>query len=168
VPPPKPRVKAKSSLSGRNYFITMHHQAGVNFENFTEVKFLYTLLTGTYGRSNLNQSLTWGSSVKDHLLNLLFTKSAAPPEKCRPGAFPPSTPLVGALILIAQRPSTVCHNCSCDVAHTQRWWKGFSVNLETSRFPCWSSSELRPGFLKVCLGTGFGSLELKIGSVPGT
>jgi len=37
--PPKPRVKAKSSLSGGNYFITMHHQAGVNFENFTEVKF---------------------------------------------------------------------------------------------------------------------------------
>jgi len=39
VQPPKPRVKAKPSLSGRNYFITMHHQAGVNFENFTEVKF---------------------------------------------------------------------------------------------------------------------------------
>jgi len=39
VPPPKPRVKAKSSLSGRNYFTTMHHQAGVNFENLTEVKF---------------------------------------------------------------------------------------------------------------------------------
>jgi len=37
--PPKPLVKANSSLSGRNYFIAMHHQAGVNFENFTEVKF---------------------------------------------------------------------------------------------------------------------------------
>jgi len=47
VPPPKPRVKAKSSLSGRNYFITMHHQAGVNFENVTEVKFRDVLLTGT-------------------------------------------------------------------------------------------------------------------------
>jgi len=33
VPPPKPWVKAKSSLSGRNYFITRHHQAGVNLEN---------------------------------------------------------------------------------------------------------------------------------------
>ena len=32
VPPPKPRVKAKSSLSGRNYFITMHHQAGINLK----------------------------------------------------------------------------------------------------------------------------------------
>jgi len=28
-----------SSLSGRNYFITIHHQAGVNYENSTEVKF---------------------------------------------------------------------------------------------------------------------------------
>ena len=71
---PKPRVKAKSSLSGRNYFIKMHHQAGVYFENFTEVKFRDILLTGTghrdrrlnrdspgqtgaYGRSNLNQNL---------------------------------------------------------------------------------------------------------------
>jgi len=47
VTPPKPQVKAKSSLSGRNYFITMHHQAGVNFENFTEVKFRDILLIGT-------------------------------------------------------------------------------------------------------------------------
>ena len=31
----------------RNYFITMHHQAGVNFENLTEVKFRDILLTGT-------------------------------------------------------------------------------------------------------------------------
>jgi len=31
----------------RNYFITMHHQAGVHFENFTEVKFRDILLTGT-------------------------------------------------------------------------------------------------------------------------
>ena len=31
----------------RNYYITMHHQAGVNFENFTEVKFQDILLTGT-------------------------------------------------------------------------------------------------------------------------
>jgi len=70
----KSRVKAKSSLSGRNYFITMHHQAGVNFEYFTAVKFRDILLTGTgrwdrrlnrdspgqtgtYGRSNFNQNL---------------------------------------------------------------------------------------------------------------
>ena len=69
VPPPKPRVKAKLSLSGRN-FITMHHQAAVNFENFTEVKLRDILLTGTghqnrrldspgqtYGRTNLNQNV---------------------------------------------------------------------------------------------------------------
>jgi len=42
----KPRAKAKSSLSGRNHFITMHHQAGVRFETFTEVKFRDILLTG--------------------------------------------------------------------------------------------------------------------------
>jgi len=52
----------------------MHHQAGVHFEKFTEVKFRDILLTGTghwdrrfnrdsscqtgtYGRSNLNQNL---------------------------------------------------------------------------------------------------------------
>jgi len=50
----------------------MHHQAGVNFEKFTEMKFRDILLTGmghrdrrlnrdspgqTYGRSNLNQNL---------------------------------------------------------------------------------------------------------------
>jgi len=71
-PPQKPQVKAKSSLLGQNYFITMHHQAGVNFENFTEAKFRDILLIGTghrdrrlnrdspgqtYGRSNLNQNV---------------------------------------------------------------------------------------------------------------
>jgi len=30
----------------RNYFITMHRQAGVHFKNFTEVKFRDILLTG--------------------------------------------------------------------------------------------------------------------------
>ena len=54
----------------RNYYITMHHLAGVHFKNFTEVKFWDILITGTgyrdrrlnwdipgqtgtYGRSNL-------------------------------------------------------------------------------------------------------------------
>ena len=31
----------------RNYFITVHHQTGIHFENFTEVKFRDILLTGT-------------------------------------------------------------------------------------------------------------------------
>jgi len=70
--PLKPQLKAKSSLPGRNYFIAVHHQAGVNFEKYTEVKFRDILLTGmghqnrrlnrdspgqTYGKSNLNQNL---------------------------------------------------------------------------------------------------------------
>jgi len=35
----------------RNYFITMHHQAGVHFENFTEVKFRDILLSNWDGTS---------------------------------------------------------------------------------------------------------------------
>jgi len=31
----------------RNYFTTLRHQAGVHFENFTEVQFRDILLTGT-------------------------------------------------------------------------------------------------------------------------
>jgi len=33
----------------------MHHQAGVNFENFTEVKFRDVLLTGTGHRDKLGR-----------------------------------------------------------------------------------------------------------------
>jgi len=59
----------------------MHHQAGVNFENYTEVKFRDILLTGTYGRTNLNQNLKPKSIFRfireSHLLFLLFTKSTA-------------------------------------------------------------------------------------------
>jgi len=53
----------------RNYFITMHHQAGVHFENFTEVKFRDILLTGAGHRDRrLNwvgsgQTGTYGSST---------------------------------------------------------------------------------------------------------
>ena len=42
----------------RNYFITMHHHAGVHFENFTEVKFRDILLTGTGHR---DRRLNWDS-----------------------------------------------------------------------------------------------------------
>jgi len=45
----------------------MHHQAGVHFENFTEVKFRYILLTGTYGRSN-HASRVWID--KNHTISL--------------------------------------------------------------------------------------------------
>jgi len=103
--PPKPRVKAKSSLSGRNYFITMHCQAGVNFENFTEVKFRDILLPGTgcrerrlnrdspgqtYGRSNLNQNVKPKSNVR-----FICERPFAIPsfhQKCRPGALPTHPP----------------------------------------------------------------------------
>jgi len=39
----------------RNYFIKMRHQAGVYFENFTEVIFRDILLTGTGHRDSLNR-----------------------------------------------------------------------------------------------------------------
>ena len=113
--PPKPWVKAKSSLSGRNYFITMHQQAGVNFENFTEVKFRDILLTGTghrdrclnrdnpgqtYGRSNLNQNLKRKSSfrfIREKPFAIpSFDQKCRPHEKCRHGALPP---LVRSLLL---------------------------------------------------------------------
>jgi len=47
----------------RNYFITMHHQAGVNFENLTEVKFQDILLTGTGHRDRPGQTGTYGRST---------------------------------------------------------------------------------------------------------
>jgi len=52
----------------RNYFITMPHQAGVHFENFTEVKFRDILLTGTghwdrrLNRDSPGQTGTYGRS----------------------------------------------------------------------------------------------------------
>jgi len=105
--------KQSQAFPGRNYFITMYHQAGVNFENFTEVKFWDILLTGTghrdrrlnpdspgqtgmCGRSNLspnlNLNLTSGSLVKDHLLFLLFSKRAAPLKSAANGHCPPRPP----------------------------------------------------------------------------
>ena len=116
--PSKPRVKAKSSLSGRNYFITMHHQAGANFEIFTEVKFRDILptrtghrdrrlnrdspgQTGTYDRSKLNQNLKPKSTIRfireRPFAIPSFHQKCHPPEKCRPGAFHPPPPLAGAL-----------------------------------------------------------------------
>jgi len=106
--PPKPRVKAKSSLSGRNYFVTMRYQAGVNFENFTEVKFRDILLTGTgrrdrrlnrdspgqtYGRSNLNQNV----KLKSNFRFIRERPFAIPSfhQKCRPGVLPPGPPWSG-------------------------------------------------------------------------
>ena len=115
VPCPKPRVKAKSGLSERNYFITMHHQAGVNFENFTEVKFRNILLTGTghrdkrlnrdcpdqtYVRFNLNQNLKPKSkrpfTIPSFHQKCRPTKSAAP-ENCPPA--PPSRSPVASLLV---------------------------------------------------------------------
>jgi len=87
----------------------MHHQAGVNFENFAEVKFRDILVTGTghrdirlnrdspgqtYGRFNLNQNLKPKSNFR-----FIREKPFAIPsfdQKCRTGALPPA-PLVGSL-----------------------------------------------------------------------
>jgi len=109
-PAPKPRVKAKSSLSGRNYFTTMHHQAEVNFENFTEVKFRDILLTGvghrdrrlnrdspgqtgTHGRSNLNQNLKPKSNfrfIRERPFAIpSFHQKCHPPKSAAPGHCPP-------------------------------------------------------------------------------
>jgi len=129
--PPKARI-AKSSLSGRNYFLTMHHQAGVNFENFIEVKFRDILLTGkghqdrrlnrespgqggTYGRSNLNQNLKPKPKsnfrfIRERPLAIpSFHQKCCPgglppPEKCRPGALPPP-PLSGPCLSYTQTSS---------------------------------------------------------------
>jgi len=43
----------------RNYFITMHHQAGAHFENFTEVKFRDILLTGMGHRDRRLNRHVW-------------------------------------------------------------------------------------------------------------
>ena len=64
------RVKAKLGILGRNYFITMR-QTGVNFKNFTKVKFRNILLTGTGHRDRrLNrdcpgQTGTYSRSISD-------------------------------------------------------------------------------------------------------
>jgi len=47
----------------RNYYITMHHQAGVHFEDFTEVKFQDILLTGTGHRDSPGQIKMHGRST---------------------------------------------------------------------------------------------------------
>ena len=85
----------------------MHHQAGVTFENFTEVKFRDILLTGTdrylnrdtsgqtgtYGKSNLNQNLKPKPNfrfIREKTFAIpSFHQKFRPPEKCRPGALPP-------------------------------------------------------------------------------
>jgi len=82
----------------------MHYQAGVNFENFTEVQFRDVLLTGTgqwdrrlnrdtpgqtgaYDWSNLNQNL----KLKSNFTFIRERPFAIPSfhQKCRPGTLPP-------------------------------------------------------------------------------
>ena len=95
----------------------MHHQAEVNFEKFTEVKFRDILLTGTghrdrrlsrdspgqtgtYGRSNFNQNL---KPKPNSNFRFIRERPFAIPsfhQKFRPGAFPPPH-FVGALLQIA-------------------------------------------------------------------
>jgi len=93
----------------------MHHQAGVNFENFTEVKFGDNLLTGmghrnrrlnrdspgqAYGRSNLNQNLKPKSNfrfIRERPFAISsFYQKCRPPKSAAPGHWPPAA-LVGSL-----------------------------------------------------------------------
>jgi len=98
----------------------MYHQAGLNLENFTEVKFWDILRTGTgyrdrrlnrdspgqtgtCGRSNLNQNLkpkpkSNFSFIRERPFAIpSFLQKCRPrPEKYRPGAIPhPPTPMSG-------------------------------------------------------------------------
>jgi len=88
----------------------MHHQAGVNFEKFTEVKLRDIFLTGTgrrdrrlnwdslgqtYGRSNLNQNVKPKSNfrfIREKPFAIpSFHQQCRPPEKyCSGALLPPS------------------------------------------------------------------------------
>ena len=90
--------------------ITRLHQAGVNFENFTEVKFRDILLTGTgrrdrrlnrdcpgqtYGRSNVNQNLKPKSNFRfirerPFAIHSLHQKCRLPRKVPPRGIVPPS------------------------------------------------------------------------------
>ena len=89
------------------------HQAGVNFENFTEVKFQDIMLTGTghrdrrlnrdspgqtYGNSNLNQNLKPKSNfrfIREKTFAIpSFDQKCRPPKSAAPGHCPA---LVGSL-----------------------------------------------------------------------
>jgi len=65
----------------RNYFIKIHHQAGVHFENFTEVKFRVILLTGTDVQTGTGlspgQTGTYGRSTEGckYKIGKFFQKS---------------------------------------------------------------------------------------------
>jgi len=91
----------------------MHHQAGVNFENFPEVKFRDILLTGmwhrdrrlnrdspgqtgTYGRSNLNQN----QKPKSNFRFIRERPFGIPSfhQKCRPRHCTPATPCRGPVL----------------------------------------------------------------------
>jgi len=90
----------------------MHHQAGVNFENFTEVKFRDILLTGTghwdrrsnrdnpgqtatYGRYNLYQNLKPKPKCNFRFIRERpfaipsFHQKCRPPKSAVPGHCPP-------------------------------------------------------------------------------
>jgi len=92
----------------------MHHQAGVNFENATEVEFRDILITEmghrdrglnrdipgqtrTYGRPNLNQNLKSKFNfrfIRERPFAIpSFHQKCRFPEKARSGALPPAAPL---------------------------------------------------------------------------
>jgi len=100
----------------------MHHQAGVNFENFTEVKFRDILLIGTghrdspgqtYGWSNLNQNVKPKSNfrfIRERPFAIpSFHQKCRPPKSAAPGHCPPAPlrPLVRPLIVYI--PHSLCN-----------------------------------------------------------
>ena len=72
----------------RKYFITMHHQAGVHFENFTEVKIRDSPgQTETYDRSTDGYRCVTADGVHVTSALRLATLVAAAPAFCQPSLY---------------------------------------------------------------------------------
>ena len=131
-----------------------HYKAGVNFENFTEVKFRDILLTGTghrdrrlnrdspgqtgtYGRSNPNQNLK--PKTKPNFRFILERPFAIPSfhQKCRPPKMPPRSfaapaPLLGPWCSPVHRAQT--HRASNRDTHLHLPHNKSSVHLTTTTY----------------------------------
>jgi len=118
----------------------MHHRAGVNFENFTEVKFRDILLTGTehrdgrlnrdspgqtrtYGRSNLNQNLTPKPNfrfIRERPFAIpSFHQKCRPPKSAAPGHCPPLVGTLGDCGPVKSSFCRLCYNQGCSGVGTR-------------------------------------------------